>query len=350
MECNCSEFNKEIRRNKMKKKIYIIILNILLLLLLFIANEIFAYKSIFSSGFILFPDYKKFEKLKDEFLIGNHLYVNYEKPAKDNPIYYKNDGREENGNDYKKNAILLLGDSYTYGLGLTKEEAFSAQLSKYTKRPVYNWAFCTEGIEYAVLELKNNQNIEKLKNQTKNNPLKYVILTYTYPQFDRTYSINRQYRYFYLRKYGLLEGQKFSYFDYLYTVLSVKNKLYVNSLYKNGLQKSVIKLIKKYIKEINNDIHKNFPDAKLIFLIYSDSIDVIEQAGLNSSENAINSLNTGHWKDMEKEGITVLSTEELIGKKTEISDILQNERTVTIHPNAQIWKLIIPSLSKRLSL
>ncbi len=332
----------------MKKKILIIILNIILLSILFIANEVFAYRSIFSSGFILFPDYKKFEKLKDEFLVGNHLYVNYKKPQEGNPIYYTNDGREQTGEKYKKGAVLLLGDSYTYGLGLTKEKTFAYQLSNYTKRPVYNWAFCTEGSEYSVLEFKNEKNIQELKNQTTENPLEYVIFTYTYPQFARTFSPNRQYRYYNLRKYGLLQDQKYSVFDNLYTVLSIKNKLFVKSLYKQGLENSVINLLKNYFKSINNDIHSNFPNAKMVLLIYSDEINVIKRSGLNASEEAVNSLDITKWKDLENEGIIVLSTEELTGAKASMEDILENERTVTIHPNANAWRKIIPPLAKKL--
>ena len=97
------------------------IINIVLILFVFFLFECYAYSTLFVSDKFSFPYYTKYKKLKEEFLVDNHLYTNYAKPKKGDPIYFEADGRSLVGENYKKRPILLLGDSYTYGLGLKKE-------------------------------------------------------------------------------------------------------------------------------------------------------------------------------------------------------------------------------------
>lgn len=325
----------------------LIIFNLFFIVFLFYIAEIYAYRCLFCTDFGIFPNYKIFEKLKDEFIVGNHLYVNYEKPKKGNPIYYVNDGRELTGGEYKKNPVILLGDSYTYGLGLNKEETFGTQLSKYTKRPVYTWGFCTEGMEYSVLELKNNKNTEKLLSEK--NPVDYVIYTYTYIQPLRIINRQRRYRFYYLRQYDLLNGQKYSVFDNLFSFLLLKNTLFVKSLYKGSYDDNVLLLMKNYLKEMNKDVKKMFPNAKFIFLIYSDDIDMIKNMNKFYDENTNRFLDTKYWKDLENDGITVLSTEELTGRKMFDEDIIKKDPTRTIHPTEEAWRDIVVKLTEKLN-
>lgn len=86
-------------------------------------------------------------------------------------------------------------------------------------------------------------------------------------------------------------------------------------------------------------------------LIYSDSADLIRSLNLEITKIEENILYSPKWKNLEKEGITVVTTEELMGRRMyKKTDILQNDITITIHPNSEIWKEIIPKLSKKLNL
>lgn len=330
------------------KKLFLIILtNIILIILLVFLSETYFYSTIFTNKELKLPDYNKFKTLEKGFIVDNHLYTNYKKPAPDSPIFFINDGRSSVNLKYKKKPVLLLGDSYTYGLGLNKTETFGYQLSEYTKRPVYNWSWCTEGIEYSLLELKNQKNIKKLSN----NPPEYVIYTYSYRQPSRVIKKHRQYRWYYLRKYGILKNQNYTKFDSFYTILALKNRIYLNSLYNGDFEDNIFQFICSILREINNEIRKKFPNAKFILLIYSDSADLIRSLNLEITKIEENILYSPKWKNLEKEGITVVTTEELMGRRMyKKTDILQNDITITIHPNSEIWKEIIPKLSKKLNL
>ncbi len=334
----------------MKKIILVLFLNIIFIAVLILLLESFAYSSIFTTGIFKLPDYNKFEKLKDEFLVDNHLFVNYQTPKDTDPIHFENDGRSYVNNDYKKPSILLLGDSYTYGLGLEKKDSLGYQLSHYTKRPVFNWAWCTEGIEYSFLELKNPKNIEKILQKSKNNPIQYVFYTYSYNQPQRIILPNRQYRYKHLRKYGVLPNQNYSFFENSYIVFALKNRLFVNSLYKNDFETNILNFSKNQFIAINNELKKHFPKAKFVIIIYSDNPEIVKNANLRISNTEINLLNKEKWKSLEQQGIETITTEELIGKTLTNKHILENERTITIHPNGKAWEKIVPQLAKKYNL
>ena len=335
----------------MIKKVLLITINIIIITILVLLVEIIAYKSIFYDNKIL-PNYKKFNELKDEFLVDNHLYVNYQKPKKGDPIYFEDDGRSFVGENYNKSSILLLGDSYTYGLGLNKNETFSSQLSEYTKRPVFNWAFYTEGIEYSFLELKNEKNINKIIHNTAaiGKPIEYVIYTYCYNQPSRIISKNRQYRFYYLRKYGVISNKGFSILDRLYSVQLFKNKLFLKSLQKGDFKENMQNLVFTELKAIQKEVKKYFPSAQFIVLIYSDDVSVVKNKNLHVNDSDEYILNSDKWDILKKEGIEIIRTEELLGRKMTEKDIIENERTVTIHPNANAWREIVPLLSQKLNL
>lgn len=340
--------NMAAAKSKYQKPFVLFLLNTFLLIIFLLFIEIFAYKSLFVSNLFDFPDYNKFEKIKDEFLIDNHPFINYEQPKPDAPIHFENDGRSFIGKEFSnKTGILLLGDSYTYGLGLKKNETFGYQLSKYMKKTVYTWGWCTEGIEYSLLQLKNKKNIDIVKKENKKS-LDYVIYTYTYNQPIRLVLPNRQYRYFWLRKFGLLNSQKYSSFDRLYSVLTLKNKLFINSLKKGNYENNLHSFILREIRAIYNEVLKNFPEAKFVVLLYSDSPEVIKKKNLYINSTEENILNSKRWKELEKDGIIVITTEELLGRKMRSNEIIENERTVTIHPNKKAWEKIVPKLCQRL--
>lgn len=329
------------------KIVKIILINALIFILVFFAAEYICYRSVFVSGPLDIPSYKKFDKVEKEYIVDNHLYTNYEKPNSKNRLTFENDGRSLVGKDYKKSPILLLGCSYTYGLGLAKQETFGYQLSQYTKRPVLNWGWKTEGADYSFLQLKQKENIDKLSK----NPPQYVIYTYMYDHLDRLISKNRQYRWYYLRKYGIIDNQKYSPFDKIYTVLTYKNKIFENSLYKRNRYENLLDFDIKIIKGMKKEVQKYSPESKFVILIYSDDYDVMKKNKKEVPFEEYNTLNSSKWKELEKEGFIVISTEELLGRKmNQDSDIIKNDYTLTLHPSSKIWSQILIKLSQKLGL
>lgn len=334
----------------MKNPLFVVSINIILMTVVLFIAETVSYHSLFVEKWYKLPDYNKFKKTEKEFLVDNHPLINYEQPKISDPIRFENDGRSFNGKNYNTDGVLLLGDSYTYGLGLKKEETFGYQLSQYLKKPVYNWGWCTEGLDYDFLVIKNLKNIELIKKSKNKQQIKYVILTYTYNQPKRLLLKNRQYRYFLLRQYGLIQNQKASLFDRLYIVQVIKNKLFLNSLKNGDYQNNLQNFLFSLITAIKKEIAKNFPKAKFILLIYSDDANVIKGKNLQVTETEMNILNSPNWKQLEKYDITVVKTEDLLGRKMQKDEIIDDEKTITIHPNAKAWRTIIPKLCKKISL
>ena len=98
----------------------------------------------------------------------------------------------------------------------------------------------------------------------------------------------------------------------------------------------------------------NFKDTKFIVLLYSDTPELVKSLNLPITDFEDKILNSTMWEDFEKvnsDKLMIISTEELIGRKMDrTDDIIDNERTVTVHPSAKAWKEIIPALAKKLKL
>lgn len=312
--------------------------------------ECYSYSTIFVSDKFSLPDYSKYKKIKEEFLVNNHLYTNYVKPKKGDPIYFENDGRSFVGQNYSKKPILLLGDSYAYGLGLKKEETFASQLSEYTKRPVYNWGWCTEGMEYPLFLLKDKRNIDKLNGEFP----EYVVYIYDYTPPTRITLKQRLYRWYYLRQLSLLGNQKYSVLDKLYSVNFIKNILFNKYLSTGNKEEKMFNLLSNILLEISNEVHSNFPNSKFVVLFYSDEPEMIRTNNLVMTEIEEKLLNPTLWKNLAEKNpdkLVVISTEELIGRKmNKPEDIIDNERTVTIHPSDKAWAEIVPAFAKKLNL
>ena len=332
----------------MKKNLLIILINIFLLLFLLAILETYSYKSIFVTQKLELPNYKKFDQVEKEFLVDNHLYTNYSKPTKLNQLIFENDGRSLVGNNYKnKKPILLIGCSYTYGLGLKKEQTFGYQLSELTKRPVHNWAWKTESVDYAFLQSKNKENIKKLEK----NPPEYIIYTYMYDHPARLIGQHRQYRWHYLRKYGVIDTQKYSAFDNSYTVSAIKNKQFEKQMKSGDLEENLTNYIFNLLCATKNEYLKHFPNAKFVILLYLDTPENIRPSGKIMSSLEYNILYSQRWKELEKEGFIVVSTKDLINRTMDKpEDILTNDYTATAHPTQEIWHKLTVSLSKKLKL
>lgn len=310
----------------MKKIIFI---NIFFLILIFIISELFFWNKYFKNNNIFLPNYS----YKDNFSL---LMQN----------------RTVTGSGLTKKPVLLLGCSYAYGHGLSDNETFAAQLSKITKRPVYNWAYIGDGPFNNILKLREPLNKQLLSD---GNP-EYIIYTYMFDQTLRLSYFQNSLMYFtrllyYARKENLIPKQKFiPFFDRFYTVQYFRDKLWNDYLFNKQKFNDInifFDCLKLTFLTMKKDIDRNFPNSKMVILLYNENMDDIYDVHKSFYERV---FNTSRWKELEQNGIKVIQTKDLVGFSMSGKYMLQNDFTHHPHPSKQAWKIIVPKLAEKLNL
>lgn len=222
----------------------------------------------------------------------------------------------------QKNAIVLLGCSFTYGTLLDDDNTFSAILSRYTQRNVYNL-----GLEGASLKeslyIISAEDIRKTLIKEKD--IDYFIFTYIDGHARRLNFNHRIHTPKFKQK-----GNELVYCKYNYITQSsflINKFLHYMAFYDEKTLKHLLKLQELYIKELNRIIKMNYPDAKLVIFIYIDNDGV-------------------DWDSIRDAGIIVIDVKELLDVD------LQNDeyRFPDTHPNEKAWQVIVPAIAKRLNL
>lgn len=248
-------------------------------------------------------------------------------------------------NATNKRPILLMGCSYTYGQWLTKETNISAKLANLTGRTVYNTGIIGGG---PIAQLKFLYDENKKHKIDISSPPEYVVYTYMFHHIDRW-----QYWQYYdvLRKLGIIKNQPYNKLYYSYTYSYIRNTEFDNYIIDNNYQ---IDLFVDILKGIKDEINLLYPDCKFIILIYSDeNYDICEDLiGKNSERKArIDELfkimySTDFRERLEKIGVQIISTEELIGRRM----YKKEDRIPSYidmfhpHPSETAWDEILPKL------
>ena len=244
------------------------------------------------------------------------------------------------GEQYKKNPIVILGCSYTYGHGLKKEESFPYYLSEITERPVLNFSVCGSEI------ISSYQNFYKYlddnlhKNLVKNTD--YIVYVYMFDHINRYMQI----RVFYNNYNDIFEPKglektliKIPVFKYVfasYRLQKVFDKYPKNEEAARIMKKIIILYFKK--------IEKYAPNSKKIIIIYDEKI-----ADKNSVEDIIYKhelMTSSIWKEIAKEtDIKVLHTKEITGILFDKNYKLK-EDIADWHPNAKAWQVFTPKFAE----
>lgn len=257
------------------------------------------------------------------------------------------------GAQYTKRPIVLFGCSVTYGIGLNELENFSGQLSDYTKRPVYNFAYIGWSTQHMLKQLKDN-------NQTKDiNPEpEYFIYTYIHDHRRRLYFFqgwgvdnSLYFKYKLAKKNNNKSDSRSSYlvpvkriYPFFYRFLTVKfiQHRLEDFLYKNNNRTS--ELFLTILKESADIIKERYPNAKLIFLYYSEShcsdneqLPINESCGISEEEK----------EKITNMGFKIYSIDKIMGKVA----CSQYYRLPNhgAHPSAKLWEEFIPLFIKTLS-
>ncbi len=249
----------------------------------------------------------------------------------------------------KKRPILLLGCSYVLGHCINKN--LSYYLYQLTGRTAYNWGEVGQNIicSYFQLEAEEEKSILPQKPE-------YIIYVYMFDHLAPYRFLNPVY-YSTYRKNNYIPFQKYNIFDNLYTVTHFKNVTLGKYLNDDPDYKKRLNLFYNILKDVKLKTDKLFPNSKFIFLIYSDINKDINPETVSCNifpiDIPFNIMNSNEFKsNIEKMGIEVLTTEELIGRKMDRpSDRVDYSIDIDYpHPSEKAWEEIVPALVKRLNL
>ena len=314
--------------NKLTKKI---VLNILLIVAILAIIEFLSFLIIFCSISKGFFFENKYRDVQNWFSVKNmRMAEDYGtfRPASipDNP---------------SKRPIVILGCSYAYGTTLSDDETFSAQLSKYTNRSVYNLALQNMGTASALYLLEKPDIINKIPDA------EYFIYLFIYDHVRRNYlnMPNVVYNYFganyKLDKNGRLYFPKISkqkmFLESFYT-----NRL-IQNFYANGKTSSGdLSLFKAILAQMKTVIDEKYPNSKLVLLVYDDEPEFADDGSLNLADDE------RLTKFCDEIGIKAVYVKQLPCGE----DIVRRKYIVSDgwHPSKEAWQKIVPELSELLNL
>lgn len=236
--------------------------------------------------------------------------------------------QKPSGLEYNSLPLVLLGCSFAYGEGLKYEDIFSVKLSKYAKRPVYNYSQKGKGLQTALFLLEKD--IIEPKNP------EYFIYLFMDDHIRRMYSSCSISDYVGYPIYSLdsdgymkLRSDYFPVYRQFYTFYYWNNVFFQKKL-KQDLDKNKM-LLSAYFKTLNKLIKEKYPDSKLIVLTFSN------QAFLKSD-----------FANLESDGIKIINSNVITGIDLTDSKYWQSETDT--HPVAEVWEILAPAFIRELNL
>lgn len=264
------------------------------------------------------------------------------------PFRYK---KYENVN-FTKKPILYLGCSYTYGEALNDDETMPKKIEKITGRHGYNMGMSGKCAVQSLMQLLLENEYHLINEKPE-----FIIYTFMFHHIDRlfdaeSYDFYRKRNYVPFQKYNIL------YKSYLYK--HFKDVELSKYLFNGGKYDVLLNLYYTVLKDIKAEGEKLFPDSKFVILIYSDvNHDLCKNyyGKDNENENRLKEMfeimeSKDFKHNLEQIGYTVITTEELIGRKMDREDD-RNSKTIDPnypHPSAKAWDEVVPQLCKRLKL
>ncbi len=236
----------------------------------------------------------------------------------------------DNSRSFEKNSnksILLLGCSYTYGANLNPNQTFSYYLSEITGRTVYNLGVCGGSVQQA-LYLTSQENFAK-----KYPNVDLVIYTFISDHINRNNDFLKCQVYLPYCNFRLVKkGDEFVQASEWYAFPS---KIYIfrfllESLtaIKNsplGYKQNCYNFVEMMNKTRDN-IKKNYPDAKIVFLFYHCKEEPILVQNFSKD---IYLISTSSFENLDLDNLKYRHGEDW-------------------HPSEQVWKDVVPRLVKKL--
>ena len=329
----------------MKKNIIkIIILNIILLVIIIFIADYSIYlkfkqdyiKNLDSESLKLYPPISYIDNYKSNYSPQSYIF---QKINKNNFNYFRNNIYNKN---YNNKSIIFFGCSYTFGAQLSDEETLSNKLAKKLNINVYNFGICASGIQHMLSLLQNNIFYNLIKEEPK-----YAIYTiipehfgrlqkYIFPSPMMANGINLQYE---------LKNSKLK---KRYIPLNLFSKSFlVKSIYyqldtkRNDFEPSTKKqnnILAYYIfSESFKILKKKYPNIKFIILRYETEEDLAEEYE-----------NEKIWENLKKQGIIIINSSDLIGRKYKYTS--EDTCEDNYHPSEKAWDLLVPKLIEQIEL
>ncbi|MCD7780794.1 MAG: hypothetical protein LUH05_09010 [Candidatus Gastranaerophilales bacterium] len=298
---------------KNKKIFKIITVNIIILLILFFLIDITVYYRRLYMSYYYEPPFiasSYFSRIFDK--LGYDAAYDY--------IFNDAKYRKVENKNSDKESIVLLGCSFTEGAGLEKDETFSYKLGQYTKRPIYNRAKGGWGVQHALFQLQSEKFYDII---SKSKPPKYVIYTYIGDHVKRIHIANEPvilggYPIFVYKK--VKDNLVFDNFSNLFfhfpSLSAIKQGIFSNF----STTKSRAKFLKLHFLQSAKALKQHYRDSKFVILIFDGNNEIFQIRN-----------------DLKKEGIIIVTVEDLIGNK-------DYGRQLDGHPNADTWDLVTPKL------
>ena len=324
--------------------IKIIILNIILLVIILFISDYSIYlkfkqdyiKNLASESLKIYPPISYIDNYKSNYSTQSYIF---QKRNKNNFNYFRNNIYNKN---YNNKSIIFFGCSYTFGIQLSDEETLSNKLAKKLNINVYNFGICASGIQHMLSLLQNNIFYNLIKEEPK-----YAIYTIIPDHFER------------LQKYIFPSPMMANGINLQYELKNSKlKKRYIplNLFSKSFLVKSIYYQIdtkrndfEPNIKEQNNllayyiftesfqILKKIYPNIKFIILRYETENDYAEEYENNKI-----------WENLQKQGIIIINSSDLIGRKFKYAseDTCEDQ----YHPSEKAWDLLVPKLIEQIEL
>lgn len=243
------------------------------------------------------------------------------------------------GTEFKKKPLIFFVDSYAYGYGLENEQTISAQISKYTKRPVYNYSFIGWSVQHILWLLKNEKDLDNIKNP------EYAIYIFIEDHYRRMqvpiyFSALSYSQLLFTEKNGKFYPEKnikFYYRSYLYRLLSYRFSFNILKprlpCFKNRTENKLV----KYLKEENRVLKEKWPDIKFVVLFFPTAYE----------DNDFDSIE----EKVEKEGIIVIDGRKIFKNATDSGDWDDDKYYLpNFHPTENMYSLFVPEIAKKLNL
>ena len=230
--------------------------------------------------------------------------------------------RKPVGLNYKKKPILFLGCSYVFGVLLDEENTISSQISKKTKRPVYNWGYPAWGIQHAYYMIDKMPKIEP-------DP-EYIFYIHIKDHMRRMYEnlkFDDDAEYLqYKIKNGKLEriDNRYNLFDNSHFLSMLKRNFF--DYY--ATSKKSLKYFLSYACCLQNEIREKYPNSKFVIIIY----DCMSEEFIKELKK--NNINVFYLKDIKDFNYD--------DEKYKLSKEVDYFR----HPNEKAWDVVSDAIIK----
>ena len=324
--------------------IKIIILNIILLVIILFISDYSIYlkfkqdyiKNLASESLKIYPPISYIDNYKSNYSTQSYIF---QKRNKNNFNYFRNNIYNKN---YNNKSIIFFGCSYTFGAQLSDEQTLSNKLAKKLNINVYNFGICASGIQHMLSLLQNNIFYNLIKEEPK-----YAIYTIIPDHFGR------------LQKYIFPSPMMANGINLQYELKN--NKLKKRYIPLNLFSKSfLVKSIYYQIDTKRNDFEPNIKEQNnlLAYYIFTESFQILKKKYPNikfiilryETENdyAEEYENNKIWENLQKQGIIIINSSDLIGRKFKYAseDTCEDQ----YHPSEKAWDLLVPKLIEQIEL